>query len=77
VHGDIKPENLMARPDGYIKVLDFGLARQLMPAAQAGSTNLSGMPGGTLNYMSPEQTRGERPGIGTRTISTDITGLCQ
>ena len=33
VHGDIKPENLMVRPDGYIKVLDFGLARQLMAAA--------------------------------------------
>ncbi|MBV9498439.1 MAG: serine/threonine protein kinase [Acidobacteriaceae bacterium] len=70
VHGDIKPENLMVRPDGYIKVLDFGLARQLMPAGQAASTNFSGMPGGTLNYMSPEQTRGERP-----TRASDIFSL--
>jgi Tol biopolymer transport system component len=70
VHGDIKPENLMVRPDGYIKVLDFGLARQLMPAGQAASTSFSGMPGGTLNYMSPEQTRGER-----RTHASDIFSL--
>ncbi|MBV9670696.1 MAG: protein kinase, partial [Acidobacteriales bacterium] len=61
VHGDIKPENLMVRPDGYIKVLDFGLARQLMAAEQAGSTNHSGVAGGTLNYMSPERIRGEQP----------------
>lgn len=70
VHGDIKPENLMVRPDGYIKVLDFGLARQLMAAEQAGSMNPSGVPGGTLNYMSPEQTRGERP-----TRASDVFSL--
>ncbi len=29
VHGDIKPENILVRPDGYVKVLDFGLARQI------------------------------------------------
>jgi len=50
--------------------LDFGLARQLMAAEQAGSTNHSGVPGGTLNYMSPEQTRGDRP-----TPASDIFSL--
>ncbi|MBV8552628.1 MAG: serine/threonine-protein kinase [Acidobacteriaceae bacterium] len=70
VHGDIKPENLMVRPDGYIKVLDFGLARQLRAAEQTGSTNSSGVPAGTLNYMSPEQTRGQRP-----TQASDIFSL--
>lgn len=68
VHRDIKPENLMLRPDGYVKVLDFGLAslsRPLVadstssPAAVTGETT----PGtilGTVNYMSPEQTRGQK-----------------
>jgi Tol biopolymer transport system component len=57
VHRDIKPENVMVRPDGYVKVLDFGLARRV--SAGAGRTSVSGLFGGTLNYMSPEQTRGE------------------
>ncbi|MBV8570494.1 MAG: protein kinase [Acidobacteriaceae bacterium] len=73
VHGDIKPENLMVRSDGYIKVLDFGLARQLMPAGQAGSTNVSSIPGGTLNYMSPEQTRGETSNRASDIFSLGLT----
>lgn len=60
VHRDVKPENLMLRPDGHIKVLDFGLARQV--ASQEAGTLTATEPGtlvGTLRYMSPEQTRGE------------------
>jgi len=50
VHRDIKPDNLMLRPDGYIKVLDFGIARQ------AGSNRADGeLPAGTVGYMSPEE----------------------
>ena len=50
VHQDIKPENLMLRPDGFIKVLDFGLAREA-GAGRAPGESASG----TLGYMSPEQ----------------------
>ena len=56
VHGDIKPENILVRPDGYVKVLDFGLARQVAADDQMSAYGLTT---GTLRYMSPEQVRGE------------------
>jgi serine/threonine protein kinase/Tol biopolymer transport system component len=62
VHRDIKPENAMIRPDGYVKVLDFGLAKQTVKTvADHDLSYASTEPGlvmGTLGYMSPEQTRG-------------------
>src|SRR5579864_4220048 len=65
IHRDLKPANIMVRSDGYVKVLDFGLAKR-MPAAgvlqnQHTLTNLS-VPGqilGTVAYMSPEQIQGQ------------------
>jgi eukaryotic-like serine/threonine-protein kinase len=61
IHRDLKPENVMQRKDGYIKVLDFGLAR--VTERQAGTDDLSrtgdGLVFGTISYMSPEQALGE------------------
>jgi serine/threonine-protein kinase len=66
VHRDIKPENIMLRSDGYVKVLDFGLAKlteQVTDKQQLErSTLLQSNPGlvmGTVQYMSPEQARGK------------------
>lgn len=56
LHGDIKPENVMVRPDGYVKVLDFGLARK----EGLDTTDWDALGLGSLGYMSPEQTTGQR-----------------
>src|SRR2546425_4622785 len=63
IHRDLKPENVMLTPEGYVKVLDFGLAKLTEhPAANSAVSTLidtdPGMIIGTAQYMSPEQARG-------------------
>jgi eukaryotic-like serine/threonine-protein kinase len=72
VHRDIKPENIFLRPDGIVKVLDFGLARELPRADGAGATSRAGLPVGTLKYMSPEQLRGEQIAAASDVFSLGI-----
>jgi Tol biopolymer transport system component len=58
VHRDIKPENVMVRSDGYVKVLDFGLAK-LTEDGQPSPVTDPGKVMGTISYMSPEQALGQ------------------
>ena len=72
IHRDIKPENVMLRADGYVKVLDFGLAKFTETASHASMptdrnaetehvfNTTPGVVMGTVAYMSPEQARGTR-----------------
>ncbi len=63
VHRDLKPENLMVTQDGFIKILDFGLAKLVAESSGAESKTVTkatqeGAVLGTVQYMSPEQAAG-------------------
>ena len=70
VHRDIKPENIAIRPDGLVKVLDFGVSALAGDGDAADPLRRDSLVG-TLHYLSPEQVRGE-PVIDTR---SDIYSL--
>ncbi len=60
IHRDIKPENIMIRHDGFVKIIDFGLAKPI-ESGQPRARSLSGIGNamGTPDYMAPEQAAGE------------------
>jgi tetratricopeptide (TPR) repeat protein len=67
IHRDLKPTNILVRPDGLPEVLDFGLAREVLKSDGDRPVTLEGELAGTPAYMSPEQAAGRADLIDTRT----------
>jgi len=67
LHRDLKPSNIMVGDDGSVKLLDFGIAREIKDSYTRVTGNLTS---GTLPYMSPEQLMGENP-----TVAMDVYSL--
>ena len=77
IHRDLKPSNILVKPDGTIRLLDFGIAKQLdsldTPAGQKGSNHtMTGLRLMTPAYAAPEQIRGEQIGIHTDVYSLGV-----
>jgi predicted ATPase len=87
-HRDLKPGNLMVSSDGFVKILDFGLAKLAPPGELSATHGLSAwhsQPGqvmGTLQYMSPEQATSAQPDFRSDQFSFGlvlyemVTGKC-
>jgi beta-lactam-binding protein with PASTA domain/tRNA A-37 threonylcarbamoyl transferase component Bud32 len=69
VHRDIKPANILLGSEGEVKVTDFGIARAISSASNTETSTIMG----TVNYVSPEQARGEAVGPQSDLYSLGVT----
>jgi serine/threonine-protein kinase len=65
IHRDLKPSNILVKSDGTVRLLDFGIAKQLDPADTQHDYTRTGLRMMTPAYAAPEQIRGEHAGIQT------------
>lgn len=72
IHRDLKPANILVDREGVVRVVDFGIARKIIPDPEKTGITQAGAFAGTLAYASPEQVSGEHDAVDTR---SDIYAL--
>ena len=72
IHRDLKPSNILVRPDGSVRLLDFGIAKQIESLELGVDQTMTGLRLMTPAYAAPEQVRGERVGITTDVYSLGV-----
>jgi serine/threonine protein kinase len=72
IHRDLKPSNILVKSDGSVRLLDFGIAKQLESLDLQVDQTMTGLRLMTPAYASPEQVRGDRVGIGTDVYSLGV-----
>ncbi|HEY0704463.1 MAG TPA: tetratricopeptide repeat protein [Candidatus Acidoferrales bacterium] len=63
IHRDLKPSNILVKDDGTVRLLDFGVAKQIENLGEAAEQTMTGLRMMTPAYAAPEQIRGEQVGI--------------
>jgi TolB-like protein/predicted Ser/Thr protein kinase/tetratricopeptide (TPR) repeat protein len=72
IHRDLKPSNILVRADGKVRLLDFGIAKQIDAGAPAANKTRTGSHLLTPAYASPEQIRGEAVGVASDVYSLGV-----
>jgi len=72
IHRDLKPSNIVVKNDGTVRLLDFGIAKQLESLDLAVDQTMTGFRMMTPAYASPEQVRGDRVGVSTDVYSLGV-----
>jgi eukaryotic-like serine/threonine-protein kinase len=72
IHRDLKPSNILVRPDSTVRLLDFGIAKQMESLDRPVDQTRTGLRLMTPAYASPEQIRGERVGVQTDVYSLGV-----
>ena len=72
IHRDLKPSNILVKKDGSVRLLDFGIAKQLEVLGESVEQTMTGLRLMTPAYASPEQMRGAQVGIQTDVYSLGV-----
>ncbi len=72
IHRDLKPSNILVRADGSVRLLDFGIAKQIDAGTSPAHQTRTGMHLLTPAYASPEQIRGEAAGVASDVYSLGV-----